>query len=181
MTDWLTDARPEVLTAINIHVVVFWVMTPCGIVVEFQRYREQHCLNMAAAARYCHIITRCHNSEDHDTNLTDWFVFWKHLDHRHKLWSQKPWTVFSAYWIHFPLKISLLCNSFSSMSIWYTSFRYIVDSQNKGPWRWAADWMIRSSSPGGGWDLFSSPPCQGLLWVLPSLLFNGYQGFFRWE
>jgi hypothetical protein len=34
------------------------------------------------------------------------------------------------------------------------------------------------SIPGRGWEFFSSPPCPEQLWGPPSLLSNGYQGFF---
>jgi hypothetical protein len=34
----------------------------------------------------------------------------------------------------------------------------------------------RSSSPGGGWEFFSSTPCPDWLCGPPSLLSNGYQG-----
>jgi len=36
----------------------------------------------------------------------------------------------------------------------------------------------RGSIPGGGWEFFSSTPCPDRLWDSPSLLPNGYQGFF---
>jgi hypothetical protein len=32
------------------------------------------------------------------------------------------------------------------------------------------------SSPGRGWEFFSSPPCPDPLWGPPSLLSNGFQG-----
>jgi len=34
------------------------------------------------------------------------------------------------------------------------------------------------SSPGRAWEFFSSPPRPHRLWCPPSLLSNGYQGFF---
>jgi hypothetical protein len=34
----------------------------------------------------------------------------------------------------------------------------------------------RGSSPGRGWEFFSSPPCPDRLWGPLSLLSNGYQG-----
>jgi len=40
--------------------------------------------------------------------------------------------------------------------------------------------MIGGSSPDGSWEFFSSPPCTHRLWGPPSLLSNGYQGFFPW-
>jgi hypothetical protein len=36
--------------------------------------------------------------------------------------------------------------------------------------------MIGGSSPGRGWEFFSSPPCPDLHWGLPSLLSIGYEG-----
>jgi len=32
----------------------------------------------------------------------------------------------------------------------------------------------------GDWEFFSSPPRPEWLWVPPSLLSNGYEGFFPW-
>jgi len=39
-------------------------------------------------------------------------------------------------------------------------------------------WMIGGSSPGKGWEFFSSPPRPDRLWDPLSLLSNGYQGLF---
>jgi len=44
----------------------------------------------------------------------------------------------------------------------------------------ATQWMIWGSIPGRGWEYFSSPPRLDRLWGPPSLLSNGYQGFFPW-
>jgi hypothetical protein len=44
--------------------------------------------------------------------------------------------------------------------------------------RWAMGWMIGGSSPGRGWEFFSSPPRPDRLWAPPSLLSNGYEGLF---
>jgi hypothetical protein len=44
---------------------------------------------------------------------------------------------------------------------------------------WATGWMIGGSSPGRGWEFFSSPPCPERLWGPPSLLSNGYQGLLK--
>jgi hypothetical protein len=40
--------------------------------------------------------------------------------------------------------------------------------------------MIGVSSPGRGWEFFSSPPRQARPWGPPSLLSIGYQGLFLW-
>jgi len=40
-------------------------------------------------------------------------------------------------------------------------------------------WMIKSSSPGRGWEFFSSPWHPDQIWGPPSLLSNGYQGIFH--
>jgi hypothetical protein len=42
----------------------------------------------------------------------------------------------------------------------------------------SSDWMIGRSNPGRGWEFFSSLPRLEWLWDPPSLLSNGYQGFF---
>jgi hypothetical protein len=69
----------------------------------------------------------------------------------------------------------------------------IVKIQNKTIWgcicnyrsrdssvvqRWATGWMIGGSSPGRGWEVFSSPPRPDLLWGPFGLLSSGYQVFF---
>jgi hypothetical protein len=46
--------------------------------------------------------------------------------------------------------------------------------------QWATGWMIRCSSPGRGWELFSSPQRSDRFWGPPSLLSNGYQQLFPW-
>jgi hypothetical protein len=45
----------------------------------------------------------------------------------------------------------------------------------------AAGWMIGGSSPGRGLEFLPSSPCPDRLWGPPSLLSNGYQGFFTWS
>jgi hypothetical protein len=40
--------------------------------------------------------------------------------------------------------------------------------------------MIGGSSPGRGWEFFSSPPPPNRLWNSHSLLSNGYREFFPW-
>jgi hypothetical protein len=40
--------------------------------------------------------------------------------------------------------------------------------------------MIGGSSPGRGWQFFSTPPCPNWLWNPSRLLSNGYQGLFPW-
>jgi hypothetical protein len=45
---------------------------------------------------------------------------------------------------------------------------------------WATGWMMGGSSPGRGWEFFSSPLRSDRRWRPPNLLFNGYQGLFPW-
>jgi hypothetical protein len=48
--------------------------------------------------------------------------------------------------------------------------------------RCAKGWMVEISSPGRGWEFFSSPPRPDWLWSPPSLLYNGYyQGLWGWS
>jgi hypothetical protein len=41
-------------------------------------------------------------------------------------------------------------------------------------------WKISGSSLSRGLEFFTSPPCPDQLWGPPSLLSNGYEGFFPW-
>jgi hypothetical protein len=41
--------------------------------------------------------------------------------------------------------------------------------------------LIGSSSPGRGWEFFSSPPCPDRHWGPPSLLSRGYPELFHWR
>jgi len=62
----------------KIQVAVFWVVTPCSDVVEYQGFRGPCCLQVVkteaagstkTSAPY-HITTRRHNPEDRDLNTT---------------------------------------------------------------------------------------------------------------
>jgi len=44
----------------------------------------------------------------------------------------------------------------------------------------SCSWMIRGLSPGRGCEFFSSHLHPDWFWEPPSLLSNGYQGFFPW-
>jgi hypothetical protein len=38
--------RSEVLTVVNISLLVFWVVTPCGFVARYQRFVGIYCLHL---------------------------------------------------------------------------------------------------------------------------------------
>jgi len=46
--------------------------------------------------------------------------------------------------------------------------------------QWYSAGLIGGSSPGRGWEFFSSTPRPDLLWGLPSLLLSAYQRLFPW-
>jgi hypothetical protein len=52
----------------KIQVEVFWVVTPCSDVVEYQRFGEPCYLHLQGEVVSYHITTRRHNSEDRDWN-----------------------------------------------------------------------------------------------------------------
>jgi hypothetical protein len=69
---------------------------------------------------------------------------------------------------------------------YYITLMVLNSLQSTGTTWWHCNWdssvvqcsMIGSSRPGRGWKFFSPPLCPDWLWVLPSLLSNGYQGLF---
>jgi len=42
----LKFARVEVLTAMNVHVVILWIATPCSLVVAYQGFGGPFCLHL---------------------------------------------------------------------------------------------------------------------------------------
>jgi hypothetical protein len=57
----------------------------------------------------------------------------------------------------------------------YEHFHWIRNRDSSVVERWATDWMIGGSSPGSGWEFFSSPSWPDRLWEPISLLSNWYQ------
>jgi hypothetical protein len=67
---------------------------------------------------------------------------------------------------------------FWSVSVFYKLYQQM--SLYLNVYRWATGWMIGCSSPGRGWEYFSSPR-PDRFWGPPSLLSNAYQGLFPWR
>jgi hypothetical protein len=67
-------ANFEVFTAVMIQVEVFWIVTPCSVVVGYQRFRGPFFTPKMEAAWSsetsvsCHITIWRHNPENHDLN-----------------------------------------------------------------------------------------------------------------
>jgi hypothetical protein len=62
--------RFQVLMALTIQVEVFWVVTPCSVVVGYQRFGGPFYLHLQGGTSVSyHQITRHHNQEDLDFNL----------------------------------------------------------------------------------------------------------------
>jgi hypothetical protein len=38
--------RFEVLTTVNFPMLVFWIVTPCGLIGRYQRFGETYCLHL---------------------------------------------------------------------------------------------------------------------------------------
>jgi hypothetical protein len=62
--------RFEVLTAVEMTTLFFWVVTPCGLVGGYQRQPEASALMMEAVYFIEKFVstyepTRCHNPEEH--------------------------------------------------------------------------------------------------------------------
>jgi hypothetical protein len=79
-----------------------------------------------------------------------------------------------------------VCLKFQQVSLELKTKRYILTVQrciirvSSAVQRWATGWMIGGSSPGRGWEFFSSPPRPDRSGGPPRLLSNGYRGFFPW-
>jgi hypothetical protein len=44
----LFNAKFDVFTAMKMQVAVFWVVTPCSVVVGYRRFRRPYCLSITA-------------------------------------------------------------------------------------------------------------------------------------
>jgi len=70
MNGWRSrlHARREVLMEVRIPVEVLWLMTPCSVVVGYQRFGGPCCLHLRRQRGPPNTI-RCHNSEDLDFSI----------------------------------------------------------------------------------------------------------------
>jgi hypothetical protein len=70
--------RFEVLTAVKMSMLVFWVVTPCGLVGRFQRFRKTYCLHLLGLniqCRYKTIIHRCNQQQTSYTSLPKHYMY----------------------------------------------------------------------------------------------------------
>jgi hypothetical protein len=61
-------ARGGIITAVKIHVGVFWVMTPCSYVVGYQRFGGPCCLHVQGEVK----MEAAWSSETLDTTQKNW-------------------------------------------------------------------------------------------------------------
>jgi hypothetical protein len=80
------------------------------------------------------------------------------------------------------VKISLfLQNGSVKISLTFAPFSCLTQGSARASsvvQRWATGWTIEGSSPGRGWEFFSSPPRPDRFWGSTSLLFSGSQDLF---
>jgi hypothetical protein len=50
---YIFHVRFEVLTAVKMSMLVFWVVTPCGLVRRYQRFGETYCLQLLYMETVC--------------------------------------------------------------------------------------------------------------------------------
>jgi hypothetical protein len=61
----LMDASFEAFTGVMFQVEVFWVVTPCSVVVGYQNFRSPWCLHLQGEV-YDKTLVSYHNTEDHN-------------------------------------------------------------------------------------------------------------------
>jgi hypothetical protein len=118
---------------------------------------------------------RIWKAEPPDYETESWNGLGKELLLSTEQWPSRYWSRVSCYWGE-----SRELSAMMASVLTWDSNRIPEKLGSSVVQSWATRCIIGVSSPGSGWEFFSSPPRPDRLWGPPIFLFNGYQGLFLW-